>query len=441
MQVYGKLRRCNRGRQIENLEEMSAMFCKYCGTKNQAEARFCRNCGQPLSKVVPPKSQLAATESSSADVTTSQAQRSDSVATSASQTSATGQADSTGNAPQRSTVKKPPEQHYWWLIIVIIVLVAIVGGASYAVITHHSQSKSMTVAKKATPATAKKTAAQSSQSTKKQSSSVATKTSFPKASIKQAINTSLSGLKGTTSVAVAATDSSAKVVQNDQSQRAASLIKLFILITAYHQVDSDQLNLDESYTLTANDKVGGTGTLQGLPTGSKLSYREILKRMMDESDNTAANIMIDKVGGISTINAEIERLDLSETQLERKMMDTAALADGKDNYTSVTDVATVLTKMYSGKLISRTADQAMLTIMRQNANHAKLPHDLPSDAIVYNKTGEYGDYGVQNDAAIIKNTQGAFVVVVLSQDGDETEQVTAMNSLGTKLYQAILEDN
>ncbi|WP_158682895.1 serine hydrolase [Lactobacillus sp. CBA3605] len=417
------------------------MFCKYCGTKNQAEARFCRNCGQPLSKVVPPKSQLAATESSSADVTTSQAQRSDSVATSASQTSATGQADSTGNAPQRSTVKKPPEQHYWWLIIVIIVLVAIVGGASYAVITHHSQSKSMTVAKKATPATAKKTAAQSSQSTKKQSSSVATKTSFPKASIKQAINTSLSGLKGTTSVAVAATDSSAKVVQNDQSQRAASLIKLFILITAYHQVDSDQLNLDESYTLTANDKVGGTGTLQGLPTGSKLSYREILKRMMDESDNTAANIMIDKVGGISTINAEIERLDLSETQLERKMMDTAALADGKDNYTSVTDVATVLTKMYSGKLISRTADQAMLTIMRQNANHAKLPHDLPSDAIVYNKTGEYGDYGVQNDAAIIKNTQGAFVVVVLSQDGDETEQVTAMNSLGTKLYQAILEDN
>ncbi|WP_158682800.1 serine hydrolase [Lactobacillus sp. CBA3606] len=418
------------------------MFCKYCGTKNQAAARFCRNCGRPLSQVVPPKSQPAATGSSRVDVTTSQAQHSDSEAASAGPTSATSQARPTGTVPQPATPKRPPHQHhYWWLIIVIIVVVAIGGGAAYVVITQRKQSQVTTVAKKKTPAATKKETSQASQSTKKQSSSVATKSSFPKATIRQAINTSLSGLKGTTSVAVAATASSAKVVQNDQSQRAASLIKLFILITAYEQADSDQLNLDETYTLTANDKVGGTGTLQGLPTGSKLSYREILKRMMDESDNTAANIMIDKVGGISTVNAEIERLDLSKTQLERKMMDTDALADGKDNYTSVTDVATVLTKMYAGKLISPTADQAMLTIMRQNANHAKLPHDLPSAAIIYNKTGEYGDYGVQNDAAIIKNKHGAFVVVVLSQGGDEAAQVTAMNSLGTKLYQAILEDN
>ncbi|APX73212.1 serine hydrolase [Companilactobacillus allii] len=417
------------------------MFCKYCGTKNQAGSQFCLNCGRPLSKIASSKSQQEVTKSVDAE-TTSQVPRNDSVAKGSNQASATNQGNKTVNAPQPLIPRKPSKKHhYWWFIILFIAVVTIGGGTTYAVMTYRSQSKSTAVAKKGKQSSAKNLVSQSSESTKKKTSSEPTTTPFPKARIKQVINTNLSGLKGTTSVAVASTTNQAKVVQNNQSQRAASLIKLFILITAYQQANSKELNLDDTYTLSATDKVGGTGTIQGLPTGSELSYREILKRMMDESDNTAANIMIDKIGGISTINAEIERLDLNDTQLERKMMDTDALADGKDNYTSVTDVATVLSKIYAGNLISQKADRAMLTIMHQNANHAKLPHDLPSDATVYNKTGEYGDYGVQNDAAIIKNNHGAFVVVVLSQDGNESEQVSAMNSLGTELYQTILEDN
>ncbi|MGO3118416.1 MAG: serine hydrolase, partial [Levilactobacillus brevis] len=57
----------------------------------------------------------------------------------------------------------------------------------------------------------------------------------------------------------------------------------------------------------------------------------------------------------------------------------------------------------------------------------------------YNKTGEYADYGVQNDAEIVKNQRGAFVAVVLSENGEETDQVDAMNRLGLMLYQNILE--
>lgn len=67
----------------------------------------------------------------------------------------------------------------------------------------------------------------------------------------------------------------------------------------------------------------------------------------------------------------------------------------------------------------------MLSILVANNDHDKLPQNLPSTAKVYNKTGEYDDYGIQNDAAIIENTHGAFVVVVLSENGHRDEQISA----------------
>ena len=119
-------------------------------------------------------------------------------------------------------------------------------------------------------------------------------------------------------------------------------------------------------------------------------------------------------------------------------MDTAALADGIDNETSAQDMGQTLKKLYNRELVSKTADDEMLNILANNQNHTKLPALLPSQAKVYNKTGEFGDYGVQNDAAIIANDKGAFVVVVLSQDGSEKQQVASMNQLGSALYRDIL---
>jgi beta-lactamase class A len=61
------------------------------------------------------------------------------------------------------------------------------------------------------------------------------------------------------SVYVSPTDSTEEVVSNSKAQRAASNIKLFILITAYQQVNEGKLNLNDKYTLKDSDKVDGTG--------------------------------------------------------------------------------------------------------------------------------------------------------------------------------------
>lgn len=211
------------------------------------------------------------------------------------------------------------------------------------------------------------------------------------------------------------------------------------MITAYQQIKDGELSLSDDYTLTDDDKVDGTGKLRGMASGTRISIKELIDYMMDDSDNTAANIMIRKLGGIAAVNHQIEKMGATDTKLERMLMDTDALKEGKDNYTSAKDLGTALKKIYNHQSVSRKYDDEMLTILKQNENHTKLPHDLPSDATVYNKTGEFGDYGVENDAAIFGNQKGAIVIVVMSQDGQHDEQINAMSSFGLVMYRGLLE--
>ncbi len=226
---------------------------------------------------------------------------------------------------------------------------------------------------------------------------------------------------------------------NNQTQSAASVIKLFILAAAYAQQKIGTINLDDTYTLSNADKVGGTGVIQNMPAGKTFTYRELLAYMIDESDNTAANIMIDALGGIDKVNEQIEKMGAHDTKLQRKMMDTKSLEAGRDNITSAADVGELLKKVYNHKLISKSDSAEFLDILNKNRDHDKLVRDLPTGAKVYNKTGIMQNYGILNDAAIIENENGAFVVVVLTQNGDNNEEQAAMNKLGLDLYNTLLQ--
>lgn len=59
--------------------------------------------------------------------------------------------------------------------------------------------------------------------------------------------------------------------------------------------------------------------------------------MIIQSDNSATNILIDKLG-MASVNRMIKKLDCPDMVLQRKMMDFEAVKQGRQNYTSVTDM-------------------------------------------------------------------------------------------------------
>ncbi len=101
------------------------------------------------------------------------------------------------------------------------------------------------------------------------------------------------------------------------------------------------------------------------------------------------------------------------------MLDYTALKAGRDNYTSADDVGKTLNAIYTGQLLGSNYDAQMLQLLKGNANQSKIPALIRGSATIYNKTGEFPDYGVQNDAAIIKHKNRAFIAVVLSENGSQ----------------------
>lgn len=254
--------------------------------------------------------------------------------------------------------------------------------------------------------------------------------------IKKNITTAMQNISGKSSIYVTTAKSNQSYSINNRPQLSASVIKLFILGAAFMEANDNHLNLNDSYILKDSDKVGGTGILQNKPNGTSYTYRQLLTYMIDFSDNTATNIIIDKLGGVERTNSLISKFNVKNTKLQRKMMNFNAK---KDNYTSAEDTALFLKQLYNHQLLSKSSDEEMLKILKQNTDHSKLLKNLPASTVTYNKTGINSDQGIQNDAAIISNKNGAIIVVVLSEKGNSSQQISTMNNLGESLYRELLQ--
>ncbi len=382
-------------------------LCQTCGASNDIKNDFCDQCGAPFAGTAPkrapaPEPTYSRTKGTYAGV------------------------------PQR---KSNPAG----IIIGVVAGLLVLGvGGYFAYNTLNkpaNETTSVAKSSKAKSSTEKESSSVASSSSETSSSS----SSFDEAKVKELVANDIGGIAGDKTVYVAPMNEDTSYLLNNQTQSAASVIKLFILAAAYAQQKIGTINLDDTYTLSNADKVGGTGVIQNMPAGKTFTYRELLAYMIDESDNTAANIMIDALGGIDKVNAQIEKLGAHDTKLQRKMMDTKSLEAGRDNITSAADVGELLKKVYNHKLISKSDSAEFLDILNKNRDHDKLVRDLPTGAKVYNKTGIMQNYGILNDAAIIENEKGAFVVVVLTQNGDNNEEQVAMNKLGLDLYNTLLQ--
>lgn len=200
------------------------------------------------------------------------------------------------------------------------------------------------------------------------------------------------------------------IFQSEQ-MRSASMIKVFILGAAMEQVKDGNLSLSQSMTLHSYDKVGGSGSLAGQASGSVYSLDEVLRLMITQSDNTATNMIIDLLG-MDQINAYIQREGYTDTVLQRKMMDSDAVAAGMENYTSVRDLGHFFRKLYNRSCVSPELDDIMLGYLAGQTDTECFPSALPQMMIAH-KTGELD--GLYDDGGIFYNGDAPFILVCMTE--------------------------
>ena len=207
----------------------------------------------------------------------------------------------------------------------------------------------------------------------------------------------------------------------------ASSIKIPIMAGMYRAERAGEFSFDDAVTLETKAYVGGSGELQkGLLKGPvTTTIGKLVQAMIEESDNTATNWCIAKLG-MGRVNRLLDELNLVNTRLRRIMLDSAAAARNEENVSTPKEMARLAEMIYRLRLVDPSASMDMRNLM--GLVKADFRKAVPAGISVASKPGEVT--GVRCETGIIFLPGRPFVLSVMSSflPGEENpvEAVTRM---------------
>jgi beta-lactamase class A len=230
--------------------------------------------------------------------------------------------------------------------------------------------------------------------------------------------------KGKVAIAVKHLDTGESYYLNaDEPMPTASLIKLPVMIEVYQQVAEGRVKLTDPVTLHDKDKVPGSGILtEHFSDGATFPLRDAVHLMIVYSDNTATNLVLDKIGIRSTAD-RMEAWGFPNTKVHSKSFrrDTSVFPERSKRFglgsTTAREMVGLLEKVHEGKLVSPEACKEMLGHLKKCDDKDKFTHLLPPKTVVAHKTGSVED--ARTDAGIIYTPGGPVAVCVLTMDNED----------------------
>jgi beta-lactamase class A len=149
--------------------------------------------------------------------------------------------------------------------------------------------------------------------------------------------------------------------------------------------------------------------------------RDLATMMVAVSDNSATNVLIDRVG-MDNVIAMLDSLNLPHTRLRRKMMDLEAATHGRENISTPREMMTLLEDIYQGKVLNKEMTADFFKLLSTNKS-SWVPRDLPAEVKIANKPGALE--GVRNDSGIVFAEGRPYVICVMTtflrneRDGEE----------------------
>lgn len=191
----------------------------------------------------------------------------------------------------------------------------------------------------------------------------------------------------------------------------ASSIKIPLLIELMRQAQSGKLNLSERIEIHHAGLVGGSGVLQFLfDGGSAISLHDLAVLMVVLSDNSATNLLIDRVG-MDNVNIMLDGLGLRQTRLARKMIDIAAERADRENHSTPREMGTLVEMLNAGKLLDPSHTRMALEIL-EYPKDSPIRAGVPEGVTVAEKPGSLS--GAQCDTGIVFLEGRPYVISVMT---------------------------
>jgi len=218
----------------------------------------------------------------------------------------------------------------------------------------------------------------------------------------------------------------------DRPMAAASSIKTPVLLLTLLARSKGELRWDEPLQLQSHLVGGGSGWMGFDPPGSRFPLYMAAREMITVSDNTATNLLVERLGGTETVNRQFLALRLQGTRVNNWLPDL----DGT-NTTTARDLALTLAMADNSQLLGRQDRDRFRAIHGSSRPDTLLPLGflqglagsgaaaanvdqalIDRGVRILNKTGDIGT--AYADAGIVELPDGRRAVAAFLVEGTET---------------------
>lgn len=211
----------------------------------------------------------------------------------------------------------------------------------------------------------------------------------------------------------------------DRQMDTMSVIKIPLMAEAFQQIEAGRFGLGDRVILTEAAKRPGTGIIRSLDPGVQLTIKDLLTLMIIVSDNTATDLMYEKVGGPGAVNRLMDEWGLKSiraTGTADTWFQALRAAPSAEEFhreaktpfglSSPRDMGRLLERIEKGEAVSKAASDRMLQIMRGQVYSSRIPRYVTGYRIPH-KTGDFLPY-IGNDVGILESPGRHVVICVFT---------------------------
>ena len=172
-------------------------------------------------------------------------------------------------------------------------------------------------------------------------------------------------------------------LDGDAPVRTASTIKVAVMVEAFARVAEGRAKWADELVLDKSVRYAGSGVLQDLTDGLRLTLRDAVTLMMTVSDNTATNMVL---GYLTTdaVNKRMESLGLTQTRIMRRVGGGLDSEEGKRpenkrfglGRTSPHEMVMLLEKLERGEVVSPAVSKEMIELLKREQGTDGIWRDL-----------------------------------------------------------------
>ncbi len=226
-------------------------------------------------------------------------------------------------------------------------------------------------------------------------------------------------------------------INADKQISSASIIKIPILFKLIRLIDetsksSNPISLTDKMTFTEEFRTEGSGNLQRTKADVDYTLDYLANIMISDSDNSATNMLLYKIGGIDAFNRFTRNVSLKDTSMTNWLPDIEGL-----NKTSAREVSNILFNIDNPNFINPKYKNTIKEYLAGTKNTHLLKEKLPDDVMILHKTGNIGKMLGDSGIVYTGNSKKYIITIMVERPHNNQSAKTLIQDASLLIYNYI----